>query len=74
MTLSTIAQSFVPCSTLTVYEYSFDLKNSVDGDIQENLIAAFIQPPNLTDWKNWLSGWNSCGYSLVAEPQLIRTI
>jgi hypothetical protein len=72
---TTIAQSTqsVQSKISLVYEYSLVVLNPEDNDTQL-LNAAFSSLPSLEDWQNWLSGWNSCGYSLLAKPQLIRTI
>jgi hypothetical protein len=69
-----LAQSTPKVSTATVYEYSFALINAEDGDLQDNLTAAFTSIPSADDWTTWLRGWTSCGYSLVANPELINTI
>ena len=58
---------------IKVYEYALTVVNSADNDTQV-LTAAFTSFPSLEDWQHWLSGWNSCGYSLNTEPVLIRTI
>ena len=56
-----------------VYEYALIVVNPIDNDTQA-LTAAFTFIPAPEDWQYWLSGWNSCGYSLIADPQLIRTV
>jgi hypothetical protein len=56
-----------------VYEYSYNLINIQDNDIQADLTAAFTHIPTLHDWDNHLSGWASCGYFLSSQPVLINT-
>lgn len=58
----------------TVYEYSFSLFNPEDNDLQDNLTATFTHIPTADDWTVWLAGWNSCGYFLSTQPQLINII
>ncbi|MGL5834256.1 MAG: hypothetical protein ACRC1Z_13625 [Waterburya sp.] len=75
MLTTNIAQStFRVQPATTVYEYSFSLFNPEDNDLQDNLTAAFPSIPTADDWAAWLSGWNSCGYSLSTTPQLINII
>ena len=64
-----------------VYEYALIVVNPIDNDTQALICeavsfrtAAFTFIPAPEDWQYWLSGWNSCGYSLIADPQLIRTV
>ncbi len=75
MLTTTITQS--PASIQTpiqkVYEYALTITNTDDNDTQE-LIAAFTSIPSSQELKQWLTGWNSCGYSLSTQPILIRTI
>ena len=59
--------------TEKVYEYAFTLMNFQDKDAQE-LTAAFRGQPTYLDWENWLLGWNSCDYYLLAKPRLIDII
>ena len=74
MFTTTIAQTPVSIqSTAKVYEYALTVFNSRDNDAQK-LTAAFTSIPSFQDWQQWLTGWNSCGYSLVSTPQLVRTI
>ena len=75
MLTTTIAQSSasIQPSIRRVYEYALTVVNSTDNDTQE-LTAAFTSIPSSQDIQQWLSGWNSCGYSLSSQPQLIRTI
>lgn len=56
-----------------VYEYALTIVNATDNDTQE-LTAAFTSIPSSEDIQQWLMGWNSCGYSLTAQPILLRTI
>ena len=74
MSLSTITKT-APQNhqSRLVYEYSFTVHNSEDNDTRE-LIAAFVGVPSTKDWQQWLAGWNSCDYFLVASPNLVRTI
>lgn len=73
MTSSTISRSNSQVRSSTVYEYSLIVVNPQDNDSQK-LTAAFGFTPTATDWQQWLSGWSSCGYSLLGQPRLLRTI
>ena len=75
MFLTNIAQTTASIQVQSdrVYEYALTVSNSTDNDTQE-LVAAFTSIPSSQDIQQWLSGWNSCGYSLQSQPQLIRTI
>ena len=74
MSLSTITKTAPQIQqSRIVYEYSLTVHNSEDNDTRE-LIAAFAFIPSLQDWQQWLAGWNSCDYFLVASPNLVRTI
>ena len=72
---TTIAQSSVSIQQAPkrrVYEYALTVSDSTNSDTQE-LVAAFTSIPSSQDIQQWLTGWNSCGYSLQSQPQLIRT-
>ena len=75
MSQTILAQSSlsVQSNPVKVHEYALTVINREDDDIQ-TLIAAFQSLPSTEDWKNWLSGWASCGYALATTPVLIRTI
>lgn len=59
-------------SVKSVFEFSLSVIDR-DGNIQ-NLTATFTSIPTVFDWVEWLSGWFSCGYSLVSQPVLIKAI
>jgi hypothetical protein len=59
-------------SVKSVFEFSLSVIDR-EGDLQK-LTAAFRSFPSDRDWSNWLSGWSSCGYSLVSQPVLIKAI
>lgn len=68
-----LTQSTSKVQTRTVYEYALAVHNATDKDTQ-NLTAAFTHIPTTDDWTVWLADWNSCGYSLSTQPQLINII
>lgn len=59
-------------SVKSVFEFSLSVIDR-DGDIQ-SLTTTFTSIPTVFDWLEWLSGWFSCGYSLVSQPVLIKAI
>ncbi len=73
MTSLTIAQSDSQIQSTVVYEYCLTVVNTEDKDTQY-LTAAFSFLPTSEDWQQWLKGWNSCGYSTLTQPQLVRTL
>ena len=74
MIATTLTQSpaTIPAKPV-VREYSLTIVNR-DNDDRQFLTAAFEHLPTSQDWNTWLEGWQTIGYKLQSQPQLIQTL